>query len=392
MNKNHPFTLHQGLAPANSLTLVQHNSLGSWAVFLSLFSSFADGPPVDIVLLQDPPSSQGFLPNFCGFKSFSPSIAWPRVACYVSQHSLQKFAVLPFFPPETDHFIVLDVFTPRGCFGSDSPCFRIGNTYSRRHHPAPHSVSVESSLLDVEYPYLVAGDFNIHNPATDPFRLLCSKEEERESAPYFDRASDLGFTLLNTRGMYTPFPFTGTHRPSAIDRAFANPHIFPIFRSWDASTLASTGSDHTPILITFHPPSPYNDKPRPRWQDADWLNLSNKLKDWLVPPPPDTPSPNQLNQWFSSALNALTTTIEATATHSRPSPRSKPWWTPLLPPSVKNLQRPPGRPRNAKPPTPSSRQDNPNSATLKSLKRPSPRTGLISSPKPHQTTSGRPNN
>ena len=96
-------------------------------------------------------------------------------------------------------------------------------------HP-PHSVSPESSLLHLEHPYLVAGDFNIHNAATDPSRLLSSKEE-RESARYFERASDLGFTLLNIPGLYTRFPLTGTHRPSTIDLAFANSHMFAAFRS-----------------------------------------------------------------------------------------------------------------------------------------------------------------
>ena len=63
------------------LTLVQHNSLGSWDVFLSLFSSLSKGPPVDLGLLQDPPSSKGFLPCYAGFKSFAPPVARPRVAC-----------------------------------------------------------------------------------------------------------------------------------------------------------------------------------------------------------------------------------------------------------------------------------------------------------------------
>jgi len=40
------------------------------------------------------------------------------VACYVSQKVLHVFAVLPFFPPETEDFMALDVFTPRGCFDS----------------------------------------------------------------------------------------------------------------------------------------------------------------------------------------------------------------------------------------------------------------------------------
>jgi len=106
--------------------------------------------------------------------------------------------------------------------------------------------------------------------------------------------------------------------------------MFPAFRSWDASSLPSTGSDYTPIMITRRPPSPYNDKPWPRWEEADWPSLTDKLKDWRVPPPPETPSPNQLDKWFSSALSALSTKIEATAPRSRPSPRCKAWWSPLL--------------------------------------------------------------
>jgi len=76
-----------GLAPADNLTLIQHNTLGSWDVFLSLFSSLTEGPSPDMVLLQDPPSSKGFLPSFSGFKSFAPPVGRPKVACYINQTS-----------------------------------------------------------------------------------------------------------------------------------------------------------------------------------------------------------------------------------------------------------------------------------------------------------------
>jgi len=221
-------------------------------VFLFLFSSLTEGPPPDMVLLQDPPSSKGFLHSFSCFKSFAPPIAKPRVACYISQNLLRRFAVLPFFPPETDDFMTVDVFTPQGCFATNSPRFTIGNAYARPLTPFLHSVSPESSLLSLDHPFIVAGDFNIHDAATDPFRILCSKEE-RESAPYFDRASDLGFTLLNTRRVCTRFPFSGPDGPGTLDLAFANPHMFPAFRSWDASSLPSTGSDHAPT--NYHAPS-----------------------------------------------------------------------------------------------------------------------------------------
>jgi len=118
----------------------------------------------------------------------------------------------------------------------------------------PHSVSPETYLSIFDFPSLVAGDHNIHNAGVDPARLLSSKEE-KESASYFNRATDLGYTLLNTPGIYTRFPFTGTHRPSTIDLAFANPYMFPAFCSWDSSSLPSTGSDHALILISLRHPS-----------------------------------------------------------------------------------------------------------------------------------------
>jgi len=217
--------------------------------------------------------------------------------------------------------MTLEVSTPQGCFGSNFHHFTIGNAYARPLSLFPHSISLETSFLDPDHPYLVAGDFNIHNAARDPSRLLSSREE-KESVPYFDRASDLGFTLLNTPGIYTRFPFSGTHRPSSIDLAFTNPHMFSAFRSWDASSLPARGSDQAPIRIVLRPTGPYNDKPRPRWQDADCPGLTDRLKNWLVPPPRETPSPNQLDQWFTSALSTLTAVIENTAPRSRPSPRS----------------------------------------------------------------------
>jgi len=225
--------------------------------------------------------------------------------------------------------MLLDVSTPQGCFGTKFPRFTIGNAYARPRPLFPHSVSPVHALLDLDRPYLVVGDFNIHNTATDPTRLVSSKEE-KESAPYFDRASNLGFSLFNTPGIYTRFPFSGTHRHGTIDLAFANPHMFPAFRSGDASSLPSTGSDHAPIIVTLGPPTPHNDKPRPRWQEAEWPGLTERLKNWPIPPHAKTPSPAQLDQWFSSALSALTAAIEATAPWSHLSPKSKSWWTSLL--------------------------------------------------------------
>jgi len=48
------------LAGSSTLTIVQHNCLGSWNVFISRFESLvAFYPFVSIVALQDPPHLQG---------------------------------------------------------------------------------------------------------------------------------------------------------------------------------------------------------------------------------------------------------------------------------------------------------------------------------------------
>ena len=244
------------------------------------------------------------------------------MACYVAQDFLRRFAVLLSFPPERDDSMMLDVSTPQGCFCTKSPRFTISNAYASALPPFPPSVSPASGILDLDHPYLVAGDFNIHNAATEPSRLPSSKEE-KESAPYFDRATGLGFTLLNTPGIYTHFPFSGTHRAGTIDLAFANPDMFCAFRCWDTSSLPATGSDQAQIVFALHPRTPHNNKPRPRWQEAEWLGLTDRLKDWLIPPPPSPRSPSPLDPWFSTALSALTAVIGTTAPRSGPSLRSR---------------------------------------------------------------------
>ena len=222
MNKRHSPARSIGQAQAPKISLVQHNSLGSWDVFLSLFGSLAGVPHVDIVLLQDPPSSKGFLPRFAGFKSFAPPSPRPRVATYVSLRLCSQYSILPVFQEDTLDAIQLDVHTPGGCFGTSAPKFRISNIYARVLPNHTRSVTPEVAFQNLAFPCLVAGNFNIHNPASDPLRLF-SYSDNLASSPFHDRASDIDFRLLNTPGVYTRYPLSGSHRPGVIDLAFANP-------------------------------------------------------------------------------------------------------------------------------------------------------------------------
>ena len=298
-------------------------------MFLSLFNSFVGLPPVDIVLLQDPPSRKGFLPSFTGFKFFCPPTPRPAVAFYVSLSFLSIYTLLPVHLLLSSEVFHLDVYTPTGCFGADSTKFRLTNVYSRSLPGSTKSVGPSITLPDVNFPCLVARDFNIHNHAVDPLRVT-TRSEEKASAPYFNRATDLAYSLLNTPGVYTRFPLSGTFRPSAIDLAFANPLIRPAFQSWDATTLPSTASDHVPILIHLAAQTDARAPPRPMWDKADRECLEGPLKNLRVPPPPPSPSPDQLDTWFAHSLDSLVATIRLHTPTSRPSPKSKPWWTPSL--------------------------------------------------------------
>ena len=285
-----PTSLHTiGQAPDLHVSIVQHNSLGSWDLFLSLFSSLVGTLDADIVLLQDPPSSKGFLPRFTGFTSFAPPNERPKVAIYVSLRFCSNYPILPGFHYDTTDTMYLDVYTPDGCFGTAAPKFRLNNIYARETGGHSRSVSPEIAFQQTDFPYLVAGDFNIHNPASDPLRLF-SYSEELESAPFYSLASDRGFRLLNTPGIYTRFPLSGSHRPSAIDLAFSNPLMSPAFAAWDTTSLPSTGSDHVPIHITLAPPT---NKPMPRvpcWDLTNWERLRPRLQAFCTPPAPPSPS------------------------------------------------------------------------------------------------------
>ena len=224
----------------------------------------------------------------------------------------------------------LDIFTPEGFFGLSTSKFRIGNVYSRSvTQPPIHTVSPAMALTNHNFPYLVAGDFNIHNPASDPLRII-SCTEERASAPYFAQATEPGYTLLNTPCVFTRYPLSGEQRPSGIELAFGNPLMFPAFRSCDATFLHSTGSDHVPIVITLASPLQTPPALHPKWDETDWLSLEAPLRSFVVPPPPINPLPPQLDHWFSSSFNVLTLLIRSVTHISKPSPHSKPWWTPLL--------------------------------------------------------------
>ena len=257
----HP--LHLGVGPPpRYLSIVQHNSLGSWDQFLSLCNSFACTKcPPDIVCLQDPPFWRSRLPAFQNYIPFAPPGVTgnkPKVAFYVSSILLAQATVLPAFFDWTD-VVALHVFGV-DLFGKSFSHFRILNLYNLwTKRTSQMRVSPLVAFPAPSCPTLVVGDFNIHHPLPDPLRSH-SAEELVTSFPYFSRYSELGFGLVNQPGVYTRFPLGGSGQPSVLDLSFASLSLLPFCQTWD-TPLPSTGTDHVPVeIILSHP---FNSPPPP---------------------------------------------------------------------------------------------------------------------------------
>ena len=211
-----------------------------------------------------------------------------RVWLFVSTMLLSHLTVLPLF---FDRYNVaaLDIYGS-DLFSGSFTQFRILNVYNLRpRHAASMTVSPVVSFPEVVFPLLVVGDFNIHHPLSDPLRAH-SSEELALSFPYFSRASELGFELLNVPGVFTGFPLAGSSRPTIIDLSFASPRLAPFCHHWDSS-LPSTGSDHIPITITVSHPVLSPPMPLPNLAVTDWDSLTPLLGDLIFPAPPSAPNP-----------------------------------------------------------------------------------------------------
>ena len=284
-------------------------------------------PPM-IVALQDPPIRRGHLQVFSTYKCFHPSSPKPRVAFYIHPHLLNSVSLLPTPSTRSDLFSI-DIFAPEGFFELQFTRFRVINAYNLPLKAAPfRTISPPDLFQDNAFPTMVVGDLNLHHPSADPLRTFDSKEYNL-SHPYYSQASEHGYSLLNQPGLYTYFPFAHNARPSVLDLAFANSPLFPSFSHWD-TPLPLTGSDHVPVLITLESPRFKLPPPSPNWSKTDWSSVLPALPSLIFPPPPPVCSSSTFEEWFDTHANKVRTLISSNTPVSRPSPRSKPWWSPLL--------------------------------------------------------------
>ena len=158
--------------------------------------------------------------------------------------------------------MALDLFTADGFFNPSTTSFTIINSYSTKGC-ANNTCSVPLDIIfpSNPLPTLTLGDQNIYHPTADPFRTF-KEDEIATSTPYFNRTTDLGFSLLNTPGVFTRFSMSLIGRPGVLDLTFACPLLAQYFTEW-SDPLPATGSDHIPILLRFEAPL-FRAPPQPR--------------------------------------------------------------------------------------------------------------------------------
>ena len=329
------------------LSIVQHNSLGSWDVFLSLMGSLSllPSPPM-IIALQDPPVRSGKLPLFSSWKCSHPPFKRPRMAFYVHPHLIDSTSILPVPSARLD-LLSLDIFAPSGLFEFSFPKFRITNAYSTHQRSPPYRTIPPQELFPcISFPLLVLGDLNIHHPSSDPLRSYDPREMS-VSHPYFSLASERGFSLMNQPGVYTYFPFTHSSRPSVLDLAFANSLLSPAFDKWD-TPLPSTGSDHVPIVVSLCSPRFRLPNPSPNWAKTDWDTILPHLPSLVPPPPPPSCPVTVFEEWFDTHPTELGLSSRrirpSPGLHRGPNPGGRPFSRPSTKPSTPPPERtsPPG--------------------------------------------------
>src|SRR5437879_1118177 len=160
--------------PLPPLSIVQHNCLGSWSVFLSLFNSLKSCHPIPhIVAIQDPPIWNSRLPSFCMFKAFHPPATkrnHPRVATYIHQDLLQSASVLPCLFDRLD-IMAIEIHSQQGLFGSKHKIFRLYNSYSVNGTSCSSRTLFPQDLFPSHsFPPITIGYFTLHHPLPHPLR------------------------------------------------------------------------------------------------------------------------------------------------------------------------------------------------------------------------------
>ena len=173
---------------------------------------------------------------------------------------------------------------------------------------------------------IVAGDFNLHHPLWNP-RGYFRHDEEADAL--IDLVASLGLNLLLPPETIT-YPNAGT----TIDLVWGNNDAVNRTMSCKIADKHDHTSDHLPIETTItllieapQPSPPYN------YAKTNWQELNCKLQTYLpslTSLTPEVASCQDVDDFATELINAISKAVEETTPRKRPCPHSKRWWNEQL--------------------------------------------------------------
>lgn len=180
--------------PRKFMSIVQHNCVSNSHISHTLFSELVKSL-MDDVCIQDPPLFNDIPLAASGFDAIFPpnrTGGKTRVATFISKN-LSSISFLPIFV-DRDNIIATSFFLKkRGPhYQQHLDRLMVVNVYNRKKRSS-HCITPDRIFHDAPCgPTLIMGNFNMHNPTTDPSRLF-NNNEIGESILYFQLSSRLGF-------------------------------------------------------------------------------------------------------------------------------------------------------------------------------------------------------
>ncbi|GAA5919725.1 hypothetical protein JCM6882_008063 [Rhodosporidiobolus microsporus] len=316
------------------LTLFSYNIRRSSLIWERLLHSLltpSSPSPIDIFLLQEPPSHLS-LPA-PGWTIITPLPSAPADNGETRPRSV--IVVSPAFPPSairqlplpTRNVVVVDLQT------TPEKSVRVVSVYNphlSNQHKNPSCRQVLPALLSSsppDSPLVVAGDFNLRHAEWDPLLLTDPPEEAEEARLTFENG---GLVHLKPPGQPTWFGTAGT-APRTIDLALGNLRAENMLVSADVDPSLECGSDHSPIKVVLQTAvRPTSNTPRRLLRKLDEGEATSAYLSALE----SLPAPSHLTSAAEIDLEAeIVTTALAAALET--APLSKPgrsrfahgWWT-----------------------------------------------------------------
>ncbi|GAA6025253.1 hypothetical protein JCM10207_006241 [Rhodosporidiobolus poonsookiae] len=317
------------------LTIVSYNIRRSPRILDTLLNTVTGpaAPPVDLLLLQEPPRTLPPLPR--GWSAlFPPPLPLPRPD---DEPTVPRSVamVAPSLAGAVEQVVVASRDVVAAGLRTEGGSVRVVGVYNPAAGALFANRSVETVLppllaaSDATRPLLVAGDFNLCHPSWDPDVARETSDAEEDAKLTFD---DAGLVLLRPPGAPTWCGGKHESKRETLDLVLGNLRAEALLVSADVDKVLECHSDHRPLRVVLQtalspPPPPLA---RRNWKKYDKEEGRKTYEEVLssLPSPAALSSVAEIDAEAAS-LHAAVSAAAETAPLRRPGPSrfANAWWT-----------------------------------------------------------------